>query len=279
VSSNGCTSPVATGGTCLVGLQFTPSASGARGGTLRVISNAATSPTLVNLTGTGTASPAGTLVADPTSVTFTDAVVGTTSASQPVSVTNTGVFDVTVSSVSVSGDFSQTNDCTFLSPGGQCTVTTVFAPTGLGTRNGAITIVSDASNPALTVSLLGNGVLTTFPVIQLSATSLAFGNRVMGVGSTGQSVTLRNVGGANLVINRIYTQGDFRQTSDCPTNVAPGGTCLISVGFLASIPGSRSGHLFVDSNATTVPKSVDLAGNGCRFFSLTASRIGSLVCF
>ena len=279
VSSNGCTAPVATGGTCLLGLQFTPSASGARGTSLRIISNATTSPTLVTLTGSGTALPTGTLAADPPAVVFVDGVVGTTSAPQPVSVTNTGVFNVTVSTVSASGDFTQTNDCTILAPGGSCTVTTVFAPTGVGTRNGAVTIVSDASNPALTVSLLGNGVLTNFPVIQLSATALGFGNRVMGIGSTGQTVTLRNAGGANLVINRIYTQGDFRQTSDCPTSVVPGGTCLIGVSFFASIPGSRTGHLFVDSNATTVPKAVDLAGNGCRFFSLTGSRIGSLVCF
>ena len=279
VSLNGCTAALSTGGSCPVKVVFAPAGTGTRIATLRIISNAATSPTQVTLTGTGTAVPSGTLDAQPAAVTFVDQVVGTSSASQSVAVSNTGVFPVTVASVSVSGDFTQTNDCTVVSPGGAgCMVTVVFSPQGLGTRNGALTIVSDASNPALSVSLLGNGVLTSFPVIELSATALGFGNRVMGVGSSAQVVTVRNTGGANLVITRIYLQGDFRQSNDCTAAVVPGATCRIDVGFVPSIPGTRGGKMFVESNATSAPKTVDLAGTGCRFFNLPGSRISSLIC-
>ena len=278
VSFNGCTAALSTGGSCPVKLVFAPAGTGTRIATLRIISNALTSPTQVTLTGTGTSAPSGTLDAQPAAVTFVDQVVGTSSASQSVAVSNTGVFPVTVASVSVSGDFTQTNNCTVVAPSGGCTVTVVFTPLGLGTRNGAITIVSDASNPSLSVSLLGNGVLTSFPVIELSATALGFGNRVMGVGSSAQVVTVRNTGGANLVITRIYLQGDFRQSNDCTAAVVPGATCRIDVGFVPSIPGTRGGKMFVESNATAQPKTVDLAGTGCRFFNLPGSRISSLIC-
>jgi hypothetical protein len=51
-----------SGGSCLIGVTFTPTATGSRSATLSIGDNAAGSPQLVNLAGTGAtaATPAGT---------------------------------------------------------------------------------------------------------------------------------------------------------------------------------------------------------------------------
>jgi Ca2+-binding RTX toxin-like protein len=58
ISSNTCAGArVASGGTCTVGVKFTPAATGARGATVSIPSNAAGSPHVVTLTGNGVTPP------------------------------------------------------------------------------------------------------------------------------------------------------------------------------------------------------------------------------
>jgi hypothetical protein len=130
----------------------------------------------------------------------------------------------------------------------------------------------------LSVTLAGSGVPVPAPVIELSATSLSYGNRVMGASSASQAITLRNVGGADLAIERIYTAGDFVVTNNCPSVVAPQGTCLLNVGFLASVPGPRTGKMVILSNAQGGTTEAQLFGTGCRFFSIAGNRTGTLLC-
>jgi NedA-like, galactose-binding domain len=56
--------------------------------------------------------------------------------------------------VTVSGDYTQTNNCTTIAAGGSCTVNVSFRPTASGTRTGTLTITS---NGATTVALSGTG--------------------------------------------------------------------------------------------------------------------------
>ena len=86
--TNTCTTAtVPAGGSCVVTVRFRPGAAGARTGTLTVTTNAG-SPT-VALTGTGGGTNAATV--NPATVpVFAPTVVGSTSAVQNVTVTNTG---------------------------------------------------------------------------------------------------------------------------------------------------------------------------------------------
>lgn len=60
--TNTCGSSVVAGGSCSVGVKFTPTATGSRSASLTISDNATGSPQLVNLMGTGVApvTPAGT---------------------------------------------------------------------------------------------------------------------------------------------------------------------------------------------------------------------------
>jgi alpha-1,3-glucanase-like protein/F5/8 type C domain-containing protein/HYDIN/CFA65/VesB family protein/centrosomal CEP192-like protein len=152
--TNNCGSSIGAGSSCTVSVTFRPTASGSRAGNLTVTAAGVT--TTVPLSGTGVA-PGPVLSPNPGSVSFPATVVGGT-ATQNVSVTNTGTTSATVSGVSTSGDYSQTNNCGTLAVNASCTVTVTFRPTASGTRTGSATITSNANNSPTTVSLTGSGI-------------------------------------------------------------------------------------------------------------------------
>ena len=101
-----------------------------------------------------------TLVANPTSLPFAPQAVNIASNSQTVTLSE-GINSATIISIAVTGDYSQTNNCpTSLGASQTCTINIVFTPTSEGSRNGTLTIVSNAtSSPPVTtqVSLSGTG--------------------------------------------------------------------------------------------------------------------------
>jgi hypothetical protein len=153
-----CGSSIAANGSCTVSVTFTPTAAGTRTGSLTI--NAGGVTNTVSLTGTGTA-PGPALNASPADLSFAGTVVGSTSGTQTETITNSGTASATVSGVSVTGDFSQTSNCTSIAVNGSCTVTVSFKPTAGGTRTGTLTVTSNATNSPTTVSLTGNGISST----------------------------------------------------------------------------------------------------------------------
>jgi len=66
---------------------------------------------------------------------------------------------ITVLGVAATGDFAvPAGQCVGpLSAGQKCKLSVTFTPSGTGTRKGSLTVTSNASNPSLTVSLMGTG--------------------------------------------------------------------------------------------------------------------------
>jgi hypothetical protein len=96
----------------------------------------------------------------------------------------------------------------------------------------------------------------------LSAGSLTFGTQVVGELGASQQVTLTNSGSLPLIITRISTTGDFRQTNECGTSLVAGAHCDITVDFRPTVKGARSGFLSITDNAADSPQRVALAGTG-----------------
>nr|WSX78454.1 choice-of-anchor D domain-containing protein [Streptomyces sp. NBC_00899] len=153
--TNACGSSVPANGSCTVSVTFKPTAAGTRTGTLTVTAGGNTST--VTLSGTGTA-PGPVLNTNPANLSFGGTVVGSTAAPQTVTVTNSGTTAATVSAVAATGDFTQTNNCSSLAVGASCAVTVTFKPTAGGTRNGTLTLTSNANNSPTTVALSGAGI-------------------------------------------------------------------------------------------------------------------------
>src|SRR6185295_421064 len=191
--TNTCGASVAPAANCTISVIFTPTAAGARSGSITVTDNATGNPHTVALTGTGTTAPG--ISFSPTSLSFGNQGVGTSSAAQTVTLTNTGTAPLSITSIVASGDFSQTNTCgASVAAGANCTISVIFTPTAGGARSGSITVTDNATGSPHTVALTGTG--TTAPGISFSPTSLSFGNQGVGTSSAAQTVTLTNTGTA-----------------------------------------------------------------------------------
>lgn len=155
--TNTCGTSIPAGSSCTVNVTFTPTAVGSRTGNLAITASGILNS--VQLSGTGVA-PGPILNPSQSSLSFPSTIVGTSSATQAVTVTNTGTTTATVSGVAATGDFSQTNTCASLAVGASCTVTVKFTPTTSGARTGAVTITSNANNSPTAISLSGSGIGT-----------------------------------------------------------------------------------------------------------------------
>jgi hypothetical protein len=277
--TNTCGSSVAAGSSCTISVTFTPSASGSRTASVSITDNASGSPQTVSLSGTGTAA---VVSLSATRLAFGNQSVGTTSAAQSLTLSNTGNAAFSITSLALTGtnagDFAQTNTCgSSVAAGGNCTISVTFTPLASGSRTASVSITDNASGSPQTVSLSGTG---TAAVVSLSATRLAFGNQSVGTTSTAQSLTLSNTGNAALSITSVAltgnNAGDFAQTNTCGNSVAAGANCTISVTFTPSASGSRTASVSITDNASGSPQTVSLSGTGAGTGALVSLSATSL---
>ena len=170
-----CGSSLGAGLTCTFTITFTPTTAGDRAGTLSVNDDAAGSPQTAALTGTGTA-PVATI--SPTTLNFGGQSVGTTSAVQTVTLTNTGNQSLSLTSVTVTGknagDFTQSNTCaSTIAAGSSCTVNVTFTPTAAGTRTANLTFTDNGPGSPQVASLGGIGADFAMVAAPASVSTLA----------------------------------------------------------------------------------------------------------
>jgi hypothetical protein len=125
--------------------------------------------------------------------------------------------------------------------------------------------VTDAANQSATqpfnVSILG-----VPDTLTLSSASLTFNPQVAGTTSVTQTVTLTNAGSSSVAINSVMptgtNAGDFSQSNNCGSDLAPGAHCEISVTFTPSQPGPRVASISVNDDTTGTPHQLGLNGIG-----------------
>jgi hypothetical protein len=257
---NTCGATLASGAYCSLNVTFNPTTNGIRLGTLTVNDSGAGSPQVMYLLGAGVGPEVGLSVSG---LTFENEMIGTTSSSLSVTLTNTGATVLAVNGITASGDFAQTNTCgASVAAGGNCTINVTFTPTAEGNRSGMLTITDNSNGVAgstQTVTLSGTGLA---PLVALSPTSLTFSGQVSGTASSAQAVKLTNSGNATLTLSSIAVSGDFAQTNNCGASLAASATCTINVTFTPTAGGSRTGSITLTDNAGNSPQTVALTGTG-----------------
>lgn len=258
--ANNCGTSLAAGASCTINVTFTPSASGTFTGTITITDNAPGSPQSVVVTGAGIT----TDTVAPTSLTFANQSLGTTSAAKVVTVKNTGKGALTFSSITTSGDFAETDNCTgSIAAGKSCAINVTFTPTATGTRTGTLTMTDDTAASPQTVSLTGTGAAQ----VTLSPATLTYNQQKVGTTSAAKSVMLTNNLTTPLTINSITfmgaNPGDFASpTNTCGGSLAAKSNCTISVTFTPGATGTRTATLNVNDSANTSPQTVALTGTG-----------------
>ena len=163
VGSNGYTFNPSTGNTVTISL---PSGTSAQYVELSFTGNTGWSAAQLSefevFPGGGGGSNPVALTASPSSVSFGNQNVGSTSSSQSVTVSNPGSSAVSMSSIGATGPFGASNNCgTSLAAGASCTVSVTFAPTAAGAATGTLSVNSSAPGSPLTVALSGTGISST----------------------------------------------------------------------------------------------------------------------
>jgi len=197
-------------------------------------------------------------IISPLQVSFASQNVGTSSTATGVQVGNFG--DAPVSpGVSITGDFSETDNCSAAVPGGQkCDINVIFTPTVTGTRTGTLTVTFNENIPSQTIPLIGNAGASA---VSLSPTSLSFSAQANGSTSGAQQVMVTNSGTGPLILSSIQTTSEFAATNTCGAPVAPASSCTIQVTFTPSASGTQTGTLTIADNAPDSPQIVALTGN------------------
>jgi hypothetical protein len=168
--------------------------------------------------------------------------------------------DIAISNIAITGDFSETNNCpSTLQAATECEIQLIFTATAGGERTGTVTITDSAPGSPHVINLLGTGLV---PQVSLSPTSLSFASQVVGRASSAQMVSVTNSGGTDLTISSISVSGDFSESNNCPGDIVAQGACTISVVFMPTTAGTRTGTLTIVDNAAGSPHTVSLSGTG-----------------
>lgn len=277
-----CGATLAPNAFCTVTLTFSPIFQYATGAsqpppqtmtdTLVIESDSITGPDYINLSGTASAVPASTpgnsnpLVSfnlSQNSLVFPAASVGNSTATQPVTISNTGTTAIHISALLASLDFQIDNgNCLSpLSPGASCTFSVAFTPQSAGQRIGTVEISSDNSTALEFISLLGTGQPA---VLQLTPLSLNFGTVNIGSG-TSLPVKVTNTTSSAVTLSSITATGDYVVSGNCPnagSTLAVGASCTLQVIFTPAQAGTRTGMVSIATSITSQPLTVPLTGIG-----------------
>lgn len=270
LQSNNCGQQLAAQSKCAITVTFNPIALGYATGTLTLTHNSDNSPQTVPLSGYGIVPATVT----PAKIDFAGVVLGGSSSTQYVKVTNNQSTALTIRSISITGAFTQSNNCgAAVGPSQSCNVLVTFTPIVLGSHAGTLTISHSAANSPQTVALTGTGVSR----VTLSPASLDFGGIVVGYTSQQRSASLmNNQKNASLAISGITATGDFTQTNNCGTQLGSSVTCVINVTFKPSAMGSRSGTVVIAANTPESPYVQPLSGTGLGQPDLSENSVSAL---
>jgi hypothetical protein len=262
---------IAAGANCTVQATFTPTAAGARAASLTITHNATGGSSTVALNGTGNATPQATIALSATSVDFGKLLTGAPSTVATITVTNSGQAALNFTGITIGGAsagiITRAGTCAVGTPvaaGGSCTVTVQAAPTTAGAIAASLTLASNASNGAgsVTVGLTGTAAAPA-PALSATPSAVAFGAQTIGAAAATQTITLANTGNVVLNIGSVGVTGSPAVTlsgSTCGATLAVGANCAATVSFAPTAEGAVTAALAVASNAPALQ--VGITGTG-----------------
>jgi subtilase family serine protease len=225
---------------------------------------------VANVVNAWPAPSAGVLTLSPLSLVFGSTQEGGTSASQAITVTNTGVSAVAISAsgISITGtnprSFTQTNNCpASLAATKSCQVNIAFKPIILGVLNAMLSIADNGWESPQTASISGTAT-TPYPQASVVPNDLTFGTTLVGNSNSGAQVTVTNTGHAALAVQKVSITGtdaaSFSDVNGCTASIAPGKSCAITLTFKPLKSGTLTAVLNIGDNAGDSPQTVALGG-------------------
>jgi hypothetical protein len=245
------------------GVAFAPKSAGASNGTLSITVSGSSTSFDIGLSGTGVMPAA--LTATPASVTFTNVQVGQ-NQTQTETVQNTGGMNATISQASASGtgfSISGLSTPMTLTPGQSATFSVNFKPQSSGNFGGSVGIVSNASDPSVSVTLSGSAVTQNQSTLNVSSVNVGS----VTVGTSGTQTGTLSASGASVSVSSVGLNGtnpsEFSVSGlSFPVTVTPSQPVTFTVTFTPGASGTASASASFASNASNSPSAGSLTGTG-----------------
>jgi hypothetical protein len=164
---------------------------------------------------------------------FASTAVGSTSAAQTATLTNTGSAVLTISSIALggaqAGSFVKSTTCgASLAAGANCTINVAFAPGATGALAATLTVADNTAASSQSVSLTGTGAAGTAKAAAL--TSPTPGSTLAGAtvtfswsAATGATTYALNLGSTGANSSNLYNSGHITATSATATSLPTNG--------------------------------------------------------
>ena len=198
----------------------------------------------------------------PAALDFGSQAFGVPSSPRTVTLTNTGSVALQPGTITITGDFSETDNCAnaTLNTGQSCAIQVTFTPSQAGPRTAQLTVSANIPGGTLSVALSGTGEAPG--AVTLTPLKIDFGQVKVGSTSAPLPVTAENSGQTAVAIAGITISGPFvLATNSCGTSSFPANSdCQLQVEFAPTAAGPATGTLTIVDDAGT--QVVQLTGNG-----------------
>ncbi len=207
------------------------------------------------------------LQCSPASLKFGEVTLGQTET-QLVVLTNTGHNAAKISAITVTGsEFRASNESLplVLPPGHSLSLQVTFSPKKIGWTAGRISFSSNASNPVVSLGLLGSG--TSSEAIRANPASLSFGQVSVGSKAT-LSLVVTNSRAWKTKLFSVQAVGTGFSVSGpaLPMTLNPKQSITLKVNYAPPVAGSDGGSVFIVGPGVVIP----LTGTGA------AATVGQL---
>jgi hypothetical protein len=246
---------------CTLVISFAPTAVGAAAGAVTVGGTVVGSPVALS----GNAVRIDLTVSPSPLLAFGDVFVGSPSAAQTVTLTNTGTAAVTGIAAQTSAPFAVTGSTcpASLAAGASCTLSLVLTPTALNPVVGALAVKADTGFriDGSPLQLSGNGVQASVAPTALTFGSVPTGTAVLQT-LTFSMAANSNSGGLPALTVTVSGAGFSRASGaaggSCGAASTTATSCTLGVQFLPTAVGAAAGAVSITGISTPVP----LTGNG-----------------
>ncbi len=164
--------------------------------------------------------------------------------------------------LATSGDFSETDNCTAapIAPGQSCAIQIRFLPAATGSRSGVLTVYGNVSSGQATATLSGTG--NAGSAIVLNPLTLSFPSTAINSTSSAQNITISNTGSTSISLQvPSITGADFKFLANtCGATLGSSTGCTVSIVFIPTASGTRSGTFTIIDDAGT--QTASLSGSG-----------------
>ena len=179
-----------------------------------------------------------------------------------LNIKNTGKADLKVDSIKSSSTvFIISFNSFIVKPDSNRDVAVTFVPKDLIAYNGTLSIYHNASGNLNTISLSGRGIQAPKPIINISSSSLSFGDVVKG-NSTTLNFNIKNTGNADLKVDSIRINNSIFTVIPTNFNLKPDSSQSIAVTFKPQDSTAYNGILKIYYNLPGSPGIISINGNG-----------------